>query len=126
LLATAATPAYFTAEITAGRATARTATRHNLLVSLFVAAMATAVEGRQPRSVVGCDRGHHDHHRVPGRTNAAPARSGSGVEVRVICSTGIALALLGTLILNYAAPTTGAPAWTWPSSPPWRTGWTSR
>ena len=43
LIATAATPAHFRAEIEAGRATARTASRHSVLVALFLAAMALAV-----------------------------------------------------------------------------------
>jgi len=43
LLATAATPAHLAAEIQAGRASRRTATRHSLLVQAFLAAMALAV-----------------------------------------------------------------------------------
>src|SRR5687768_13190356 len=43
LVATAATPAYLRGEIEAGKATARTAARHSLLVQLFLATMALAV-----------------------------------------------------------------------------------
>jgi hydrogenase-4 component F len=110
LLATAATPAWLRGEITAGRATPRTAMRHSLLVQCFLAAMALAVLAANLGVVwvaieattivtaflVG-------QHRTKGAVEAA-------WKYVVICSTGIALALLGILLLNDAAAHTRDPA----------------
>jgi hydrogenase-4 component F len=103
LLATAATPAHLRTEIEAGRATARTAARHSVLVQLFLAAMVLAVLAANLGVVwvaveattivtaflVG-----------QGRTRAAVEAAWKYV---VICSAGIALALLGTIMLNFAS-----------------------
>ncbi len=110
LLATAASPAYLGAEILAGHASARTAGRHSLLVQAFLAAMALAVLAANLGVVwvaveattivtaflVG-----------QGRTRAAVEAAWKYV---VICSVGIALALLGLFLLNYASTRTPHPA----------------
>ncbi len=103
LLATTATPAYLSAEIQAGRASPRTATRHSLLVQAFLAAMALAV--------LAADLGvlwiAIEATTIVTAFLVGQRRTRSAVEAAwkyvVICSTGIALALLGTLLLNYAA-----------------------
>jgi len=103
LAATAATPAYFAAEITAGRATPRTAARHSLLVALFLAAMAAAVLAAN----LGVLWVAIEATTICTAFLVGQRRTRAAVEAAwkyvVICSTGIALALLGTLILNYAA-----------------------
>ncbi|GAA5150160.1 proton-conducting transporter membrane subunit [Pseudonocardia eucalypti] len=109
LLATAATPAYLTAEITAGRATARTAARHCVLVALFVAAMAAAL--------LAADLGllwvAIEATTIATAFLVGQRRTRAAVEAAwkyvVICSTGIALALLGSFLLNYAATHAGRP-----------------
>ncbi|EWM19208.1 proton-conducting transporter membrane subunit, partial [Kutzneria sp. 744] len=114
LLATAATPAYLSAEIDAGRASPRTATRHSLLVQAFLAAMALAV--------LAADLGvlwiAIEATTIVTAFLVGQRRTRSAVEAAwkyvVICSTGIALALLGTLLLNYAAQhTPSAPGLDW-------------
>lgn len=110
LLATAATPTYFAAEIRAGRATARTATRHSLLVQLFLAAMAAAVLAANLGVVwVAIEATTICTAFLVGQRRTRPAVEAAWKYV-VICSTGIALALLGTLILNYAASHTAGPS----------------
>jgi len=110
LLATAATPAHLRAEILAGRADQRTASRHSLLVQLFLAAMALAVLAANIGLLWIA---------VEGTTIATAflvgqRRTRSAIEAAwkyvVICSTGIALALLGIILLNYASQHTPAPA----------------
>jgi hydrogenase-4 component F len=108
LLATAATPAWLRGEIAAGRASARTAARHSVLVQLFLAAMAVAVRAASAGVTWVAIEG----------TTIATAfligqrRTRAAVEAAwkyvVICSTGIALALLGLLLLNAAAAHAGA------------------
>src|SRR5699024_7802076 len=92
VLTTAATPNYFKVEIEARRATARTAARHSLLVQLFLAAMALTVVAAD--FVVG---------HVLTRTAVEAA-----CKYVVICSAGIGLALLGTVVLNFASSQAGA------------------
>jgi len=110
LLATAATPAYFAAEIAAGRATTRTAARHSVLVGLFVAAMSGAVLAAN----LGVLWVAIEATTIITAFLVGQRRTRAAVEAAwkyvVICSTGIALALLGTLILNYAATNTPARA----------------
>lgn len=109
LLATAATPAYLTAEISAGRATARTAARHSVLVALFVAAMSAAL--------LAADLGllwvAVEATTICTAFLVGQRRTRAAVEAAwkyvVICSTGIALALLGAFLLNYAASHAGRP-----------------
>ena len=109
LLATAATPAYFAAEIAAGRATTRTAARHSVLVGLFVAAMSGAVLAAS----LGVLWVAIEATTIITAFLVGQRRTRAAVEAAwkyvVICSTGIALALLGTLILNYAATNNPAP-----------------
>ncbi len=114
LLATAATPAYLRGEITAGRATARTATRHSVLVGLFLAAMALAVLAAN----LGVLWVAIEATTIVTAFLVGQRRSKAAVEAAwkyvVICSTGIALALLGVLLLNYAAShTSQAPGLDW-------------
>lgn len=109
VVATAATPAYLTAEIAAGRATRRTAARHSVLVALFVAAMAAAL--------LAADLGllwvAIEATTICTAFLVGQRRTRAAVEAAwkyvVICSTGIALALLGTFLLNYAATRAGRP-----------------
>jgi len=106
LLATAATPAHLSAEIDAGRASPRTATRHSLLVQAFLAAMALAVSAAD----LGVLWIAIEATTIVTAFLVGQRRTRSAVEAAwkyvVICSTGIALALLGTLLLNYAAQRT--------------------
>lgn len=110
LLATAATPAYLRAEIAAGRAGTRTAGRHCLLVQLFLATMALAV--------LAADLGvlwvAIEATTIVTAFLVGQRRTRASVEAAwkyvVICSTGIALALLGVIVLNHAARhATGGP-----------------
>lgn len=99
VLAAAATPAHFATEIAARRATARTAARHHVLVALFVAAMTAAV--------VAADLGvlwiMIEATTICTAFLVGQRRTRASVEAAwkyvVVCSTGIALALLGTLVL---------------------------
>jgi hydrogenase-4 component F len=110
LLATAATPAHLSAEIAADRATPRTAARHSLLVQAFLAAMALAVSAAD----LGVLWIAVEATTVVTAFLVGQRRTRSAVEAAwkyvVICSTGIALALLGTILLNYASRHTPAPA----------------
>jgi hydrogenase-4 component F len=110
VVATAATPAHLRVELAAGRTDQRVCTQHSSLVQLFLAAMALAVLAASlgvlwvaieattvvTAFLVGQRRGR-------GPVEAA-------WKYVIICSTGIALALLGTFLLNYAAQHTPTPA----------------
>lgn len=108
VLTTAATPNHFSLEILARRATARTAARHNFLVQVFLAAMALAV--------VAADLGvlwvAIEATTIVTAFLVGQRRSRSAVEAAwkyvVICSAGIALALLGTVVLSFASSQAGA------------------
>jgi hydrogenase-4 component F len=103
VLATAATPAYLRGEIAAGRATARTAARHSVLVQLFLAAMALAVLAANLGVVwVAIEATTIVTAFLVGQRRTRAAVEAAWKYV-VICSTGIALALLGTITLNFAA-----------------------
>lgn len=108
LLATAATPAFLRGEILAGRASSRTAGRHNVLVQLFLAAMALAVLSAN----LGALWVAIEATTIVTAFLVGQRRTRSAVEAAwkyvVICSTGIALALLGTIVLNHAAEHTAA------------------
>jgi hydrogenase-4 component F len=108
LLATAATPAWLRGEITAGRATARTAARHSVLVQLFLAAMAAAVLAAS----LGVTWIAVEATTIITAFLVGQRRTRAAVEAAwkyvVICSAGIALALLGLLLLNAAAAHAGA------------------
>lgn len=114
LLATAASPAYLRAELQAGRATARTAQRHSVLVQAFLAAMALAVLAAN----LGVLWVAVEATTIATAFLVGQRRTRAAVEAAwkyvVICSTGIALALLGTILLNYAAshtPSSRGLAW---------------
>lgn len=108
LIAALATPGHLRVELAAGRIDATTRTRHLALVQLFLAAMALAVLAAGlgllwvavelttvvTAFLVGQGRGRR----------AAEA----AWKYVIICSTGIALALLGTFLLNAAAERAGA------------------
>jgi hydrogenase-4 component F len=110
LLATAAAPAWLNAEIAAGRATARTATRHCALVQLFLAAMAAAVLAASLGLVWVAVEGTT----IVTAFLVGQRRTRQAIEAAwkyvMICSTGIALALLGLLVLNAAAAHAGVPS----------------
>jgi len=109
-VATVATPAHLRAELDADRTDQRTCTQHSMLVQLFLAAMALAVLAGSlgvlwvaieattvvTAFLVGQRRGR-------GPVEAA-------WKYVIICSAGIALALLGTFLLNYAARHAPTPA----------------
>ncbi|MPZ85311.1 MAG: hydrogenase [Actinophytocola sp.] len=103
LLAALATPAYLRAEIEAGRATDRTARRHSLLVQLFLTAMALAVLAAN----LGVLWVAVEATTIVTAFLVGQRRTRAAVEAAwkyvVICSAGIALALLGTVVLNFAA-----------------------
>ncbi|NKE59904.1 hydrogenase [Lentzea sp. PSKA42] len=103
LISTAATPAYLREEIAAGRATARTATWHSLLVQLFLATMALAVLAAN----LGVVWIAVEATTIVTAFLVGQRRTRASVEAAwkyvVICSAGIALALLGTIVLNFAA-----------------------
>jgi hydrogenase-4 component F len=108
LLATAATPAWLRGEIAAGRATTRTAARHSMLVQLFLAAMAAAVLAAS----LGVTWVAIEGTTIVTAFLVGQRRTRAAVEAAwkyvVICSAGIALALLGLLLLNAAAAHAGA------------------
>lgn len=110
LLATAASPAYLGAEIAAGRATGRTAARHSLLVQAFLAAMALAVLAAN----LGLLWVAVEATTIVTAFLVGQGRSRAAVEAAwkyvVICSVGIALALLGSVLLHFASSHTPAPA----------------
>lgn len=110
LLATAASPAYLRAEIAAGRAANRTATRHSLLVQAFLAAMALAVLAAN----LGLLWVAIEATTIVTAFLVGQGRSRAAVEAAwkyvVICSVGIALALLGIVLLHFASAQTPAPA----------------
>ncbi len=110
LLAAIATPAHLAAEMAADRATTRTAARYSVLVQLFLAAMALAV--------LAADLGvlwvAVEATTIVTAFLVGLRRSRTAVEAAwkyvVICSAGIALALLGLVLLNYAAQQSGTGA----------------
>ncbi|SDZ36257.1 hydrogenase-4 component F [Amycolatopsis xylanica] len=102
LPATAATPAYLRGEIDAGRATARTAARHSVLVQVFLAAMALAVLAANLGVVwIAVEATTIVTAFLVGQRRTRAAVEAAWKYV-VICSAGIALALLGTFLLNFA------------------------
>jgi hydrogenase-4 component F len=110
LLTAVATPAHLAAEMSAGRASARTAARMSVLVQLFLAAMALAV--------LAADLGvlwiAVEATTIVTAFLVGLRRTRAAVEAAwkyvVICSAGIALALLGLVLLNFAAEETGTGA----------------
>lgn len=107
LLAVLASPAYLDGEIAAGRAKPRTAARHSLLVQLFLAAMSLAVLAANLGVLwIAIEATTIVTAFLVGQRRSKPAVEAAWKYV-VICSTGIALALLGTFVLNYAATHAG-------------------
>lgn len=110
LLATAASPAYLRAEIAAGRATTRTARWHSALVMAFLAAMAMAVLAAS----LGVLWAAVEATTIVTAFLVGQRRTRAAVEAAwkyvVICSAGIALALLGTVLLHYASQHAPSPA----------------
>lgn len=107
LIATSATPAWMAGEIEAGRATPRTARLHSVLVQAFLAAMAAAVLAAN----LGMLWAAVEATTIATAFLVGQRRTRTAIEAAwkyvVICSVGIALALLGTVLLNYAALHTG-------------------
>ncbi len=110
LLTAVATPGYLAAEIAAGRASARTAAHHNALVQAFLAAMALAVLAAD----LGVTWVAVEATTIVTAFLVGQRRTRTAVEAAwkyvVICSAGIALALLGIVLLNYAALQSGTGA----------------
>jgi hydrogenase-4 component F len=108
LLATAASPAHLRAELAAGRATSRSAARHSLLVQAFLAAMALAVLAAN----LGLLWVAIEATTIVTAFLVGQGRSRAAVEAAwkyvVICSVGIALALLGIVLLHFAATNSAA------------------
>jgi hydrogenase-4 component F len=110
LLATAATPAWLHGEVAADRASTRTAMRHSVLAQVFLAAMASAVLAANLGVVwVAIEATTIVTAFLVGQRRTKAAVEAAWKYV-VICSTGIALALLGILLLNDAAAHTPTPA----------------
>ena len=107
VVACAATPAHLRGEISAGRARTRTATQHSVLVQVFLAAMALAVLAAS----LGLLWVAMEATTIVTAFLVGQRRTRAAVEAAwkyvVICSTGIAMALLGTFLLNYAAGRAG-------------------
>lgn len=106
-LAVAAGPAYLAGERAAGRADDRTARRYQLLVHAFLAAMCLAVLAAnlgvlwvaiEATTIVTAFLVGHRHTR---------ASVEAAWKYVVVCSAGIALALLGIVLLYYAARQAG-------------------
>jgi hydrogenase-4 component F len=107
LVATLANPAHLDAEIAAGTS-ARSARRYLVLIQAFVATMTAAVLAAnlgmlwvavEATTIVTAFLVGHHHGR---------AAVEAAWKYVVICSVGIALALLGVVLLNYAAARTAA------------------
>lgn len=116
LITSAATPAHLRGEIRGGRAGTRTATRHNVLVQLFLATMALAVLAANLGLLwVAIEATTIVTAFLVGQRGTRTAIEAAWKYV-VICSTGIAMALLGTLLLNFAAQHAGIrPGLNWAS-----------
>jgi hydrogenase-4 component F len=109
-VATVATPAHLRAELAADRTDPRVCTQHSILVQLFLAAMALAVLAAS----LGVLWVAIEATTVVTAFLVGQRRGRGAVEAAwkyvIICSTGIALALLGTFLLNYAAQHAPTPA----------------
>ncbi len=103
LIAGLAGPPYLAAEIAAGHGTPRTADLHNVLVQAFLAAMALAVVAANLGLVwVAIEATTIVTAFLVGQRRNRPALEAAWKYV-VICSVGIAVAFLGTVLLNYAS-----------------------
>ncbi|WP_232666937.1 proton-conducting transporter transmembrane domain-containing protein [Pseudonocardia sp. TRM90224] len=109
VLAALATPTYLHAEIAAGRASTRTAARHSGLVQAFLAAMALAVLAADLGVVwVAVEATTIVTAFLVGQRRTRTAVEAAWKYV-VICSAGISLALLGIVVLNFAAQHLNSP-----------------
>jgi hydrogenase-4 component F len=110
LLVAIATPAHLATEIEAHRIGTRTATWHSMLVQSFLAAMALAVLA----AGLGMLWVAVEATTIVTAFLVGQRRTREAVEAAwkyvVICSTGIALALLGIVVLNHAAAHSGTGA----------------
>ncbi|MFI2200491.1 proton-conducting transporter membrane subunit [Streptomyces sp. NPDC020192] len=118
LIACGSAPAYLAGERTAGRASERTLRRYHLLVQAFLAAMCLAVMAAN----LGVLWVAVEATTIVTAFLVGHRRTRTSVEAAwkyvVICSAGIALAFLGTVLIYYAARQAGiAEAWAldWPT-----------
>ncbi|MEU0922922.1 proton-conducting transporter transmembrane domain-containing protein [Streptomyces malaysiensis] len=118
LIACGSAPAYLRGERAAGRATDRTAWRYHVLVQAFLAAMCLAVVTAN----LGVLWVAVEATTIVTAFLVGHRRTRTSVEAAwkyvVICSAGIALAFLGTVLIYYAAREAGiAEAWAldWPT-----------
>ncbi|MEU8972104.1 proton-conducting transporter membrane subunit [Streptomyces monashensis] len=118
LIACGASPAYLAGERAAGRASERTVWRYHVLVQSFLAAMCLAVVTAN----LGVLWVAIEATTIVTAFLVGHRRTRTSVEAAwkyvVICSAGIALAFLGTVLLYYAARQAGiAEAWAldWPT-----------
>jgi hydrogenase-4 component F len=108
LIAALATPAYLRAESAAGATSRRVVHQHSVLVQAFLAAMVLAVAAAGLGGVwVAIEATTIVTAFLVGQRRNRAALEAAWKYV-VICSVGIALAFLGTVLLNYAS-THGAP-----------------
>jgi hydrogenase-4 component F len=101
VLATVATPAYLAAEIEAGRATARTARRCATAVQLLVAGLALAVLAADLGLLWAAIEAAVLAVAYLVGQGASRAAAEAAWKIVVICSAGLALALLGIVLLRY-------------------------
>jgi hydrogenase-4 component F len=110
LISAVATPGYLAVEIDAGRADHRDCRHMVMLVQVFLALMALAVLA----AGLGVLWVAIEATTIVTAFLVGQGRGRAAVEAAwkyvVICSTGIALALLGTFLLNFAAQHTSSPA----------------
>jgi len=110
VLVALATPAHLATELAAGRIEPRTATRHVVLVQAFLAAMALAVLAADLGVLWVAVEGTT----IVTAFLVGQRRTRAAVEAAwkyvVICSAGIALALLGIVVLNHASAHSGTSA----------------
>jgi hydrogenase-4 component F len=101
VLATVATPAHLAAELEAGRATERTARWHCTAVQLLIAVLALAVLAADLGVLVaGLEAAVLAIGFLVGQ-GASRAAAEAAWKLVVVCSAGIALALLGTVLVAY-------------------------
>ncbi len=110
MVTTMAAPTYLRVEVAAGRLDERVCTQHSVLVQSFLALMSLAVLAAN----VGVMWVAIEATTIVTAFLVGQRRGRAAVEAAwkyvVICSTGIALALLGTFLLNFAAQKAATPA----------------
>jgi len=101
VLATVATPAHLAAELEAGRATERTARWHCAAVQLLIAVLSLAVLAADLGMLVaGIEAAVLATGFLVGQ-GASRAAAEAAWKLVVVCSAGLALALLGTVLIAY-------------------------